>query len=443
LSKSGTGKRTPKSSAKREPSTRPRVIRPPRPSSPAASTEIQGSPLVLPDVQSSSSPALTDFASELFSVGHQPQRMLTDSERALLARFEKNLVSLISHELKTPLMGVLNGLVLLEQQLGSLAETGSVLNGDAFSMIKRGAERLSQTLATLGDIAALESGGLRVRLEEIALARLGADLGGRAAFRNRISSSEDSRGVILADPGRIRSAFELCAGSFEERLGVSREKLQVSVEERADFSVLSISCILIPGTESALESWRTSWSAAKVAHQGGLLAPGSAFSGVLADEQDFLARPDGISLGAEWVISHAVLAAHGGGMEFVENSDELWIEFRFPRLDSEVARRALIESHLLRLGPGSDSPRAVVLGYQPDWSRQQWDDHLAKLLQREPGLFRSSQLVPVSERSGLLWLADGMKDLQLIRESAPEGLSVVFLPEDALNADSGLHLLFR
>jgi len=383
-----------------------------------------------------------DFTSELFSVGHQPQRVLTESERTLLARFEKNLVSLISHELKTPLMGVLNGLMLLEQQLESLPRGRGSAGGDAFAMIKRGADRLSQTLVTLSDIAALESGGLRVRLEEVELPRLGADLGSATAFRNLISSSEDSHAVILADPARVRSAFELCAGSFEERLGFNRDKLRVSVERRPDCNVLSLSCPRLPGTESAMDSWRTSWSAAKVAHQGGLLAPGSAFSGVLADEQDFLARPDGVSLGAEWVISHAVLAAHGGGLEFVESSDELAIELRFPRFDSEVARRALIESHLVRLGPGRDSPRAVILGYHPEWSRQRWGEHLAELLQQEPGLFRSSQLIPLAERPGLLWLADGMKDPKSIRESAPADLGIVLLPEDALNADSGLNLLF-
>ncbi len=403
---------------------RPKVIRPPK-----EKGTVEGTGGVGP------SDFFSDAAGELLSVGHQPVRVLSESERELLSRFERNLVSLISHELRTPLIGLMNGLALLEEQLGSLLDGNAVLEGQPLSLLKRSAERLSNAMATLHDIAAIESGGLKVRLEEIDLPRLVEEQFQGLPLRNSIP--RDSHRILLADGARLKSAMELCISSMEERLGVSRSALEVLLAGGQSEIILTLQCRLLPGMESALASWRQAWSAARAAFQGGLLAPGSAFSGVFADEREFLARPDGVSLGAEWVISHSILASHGAKMEFYEVGDVLRLDFKFPAIESALAQRALIESRLSRVGPALGAPRGVVLGYHPNWDRSRWQQELGEGSSLG-GLLSNSMFIPVGGRVGLLWVSDLMGESNQLRVSLSEEVTWVLLPEDGLSADQGL-----
>ena len=377
----------------------------------------------------------SDAAGELLAVGHQPQRVLSESERELLSRFERNLVSLISHELRTPLIGVMNGIALLEEQLSSLQGGIGVLEGQPYSLLKRSAERLANAMSTLQDVAAIESGGLKVRLEEIDLPRLMEEQFQGLSMRNALP--RDLHRIILADGSRLKSAIELCISSIEERLGVSRSSLEVHLVGAQGDVVLSLRCRVLAGMETALESWRKAWGAAQAAFQGGLLAPGSAFSGVLADEKDFLARPDGVSLGAEWVIAHSILSSHGARMEFQEIGGEVRLDIKFPAVGTAIAQRALIESRLSRLGPSPGSPRGVVVGYHPTWDRLRWQQELGEG-GTLGGILSNSVFIPVFGKAGLLWVSDLLVDSGRLRGILSRDVNYVVLPEDGLTADQGL-----
>ena len=67
---------------------------------------------------SADSPALDLAAAELFSVGHTPAVTLSPEQEQLFKSFQSNLVSLLSRELRTPLMGILNALASLDEAAG-------------------------------------------------------------------------------------------------------------------------------------------------------------------------------------------------------------------------------------------------------------------------------------------------------------------------------------
>src|SRR5690242_1434214 len=58
---------------------------------------------------------------QTLAVGHHPRRTLSLQDEELYRAFQSNLLSLISHELKTPLMGILNALNILESGAGSFS----------------------------------------------------------------------------------------------------------------------------------------------------------------------------------------------------------------------------------------------------------------------------------------------------------------------------------
>lgn len=76
-------------------------------------------------------------------------------------RFRSNLLSIISHELNTPLTSILNATTILEERFPAEKEF--------IPMLRRNAERLRKTIENLIDISRVDAGTLRVRLGEIDL----------------------------------------------------------------------------------------------------------------------------------------------------------------------------------------------------------------------------------------------------------------------------------
>lgn len=73
-------------------------------------------------------------------------------------RFRSNLLSIVSHELNTPLTGILNSLAMLEEKYPKEEEY--------LPMLRRNAERLRKTVENLLEISRVDAGTLRVRLTE-------------------------------------------------------------------------------------------------------------------------------------------------------------------------------------------------------------------------------------------------------------------------------------
>jgi nitrogen-specific signal transduction histidine kinase len=76
-------------------------------------------------------------------------------------RFRSNLLSIISHELNTPLTGILNAITMLEEKYPE--------EKDFLPMLRRNSERLRKSVENLLEISRVDAGTLRVRLSELDL----------------------------------------------------------------------------------------------------------------------------------------------------------------------------------------------------------------------------------------------------------------------------------
>jgi signal transduction histidine kinase len=76
-------------------------------------------------------------------------------------RFRSNLLSIVSHELNTPLTAILNATTMLEERFAAEKEY--------IPMLRRNAERLRKTVENLLEISRVDAGTLKVRLSELDL----------------------------------------------------------------------------------------------------------------------------------------------------------------------------------------------------------------------------------------------------------------------------------
>jgi nitrogen-specific signal transduction histidine kinase len=86
----------------------------------------------------------------------KPGTSLLDNER-----FRSNLLSIVSHELNTPLTGILNSIAMLEEKYPEESEY--------LPMLRRNSERLRKSVENLLEISRVDAGTLRVRLSELDL----------------------------------------------------------------------------------------------------------------------------------------------------------------------------------------------------------------------------------------------------------------------------------
>lgn len=76
-------------------------------------------------------------------------------------RFRSNLLSIVSHELNTPLTGIINAIAMLEEKFPQEQQY--------VPMLKRNAERLRKSIDNLLEISRVDAGTMRVRLSELDL----------------------------------------------------------------------------------------------------------------------------------------------------------------------------------------------------------------------------------------------------------------------------------
>jgi nitrogen-specific signal transduction histidine kinase len=83
------------------------------------------------------------------------------SRRQENERFRSNLLSVVSHELNTPLTGIINAITMLEEKFPGEKEY--------IPMLRRNSERLRRSIENLLEISRVDAGTLRVRLSELDL----------------------------------------------------------------------------------------------------------------------------------------------------------------------------------------------------------------------------------------------------------------------------------
>ena len=187
----------------------------------------------------------------------------------MLRSFQANLVSLISHELKTPLMGILNALTWIESL------TQSALD-EPVAMARRNALALERNLATLLDMAEIELGSLHVKPREIllsALARSRSDIQapkaralGLEIHVEREEPSADASEPVLADPIQMGKAIDAVY-----RLLFVKAQPATAIELRISSRTLAFSFVLQPDLRA---EWEKVWQEARVAERAGGRFPG-------------------------------------------------------------------------------------------------------------------------------------------------------------------------
>jgi hypothetical protein len=284
-------------------------------------------------------------AQAFLSIGHEPVDALSERERRLLNAFESNLVSLLTHELKTPFLGVMNGLALVELEFETNENLRAIEKTIGWAHLKRGVERLNQTFSSLNDLLSIHSGQLRLELFEVNLARALEELARGLIFQNALPSDSEVR--VLLDTKRFRLAFTNALGAFESRLGVARSQLGLRLALIGSDIEMILSTPLKMISDEGKSAWLAEWKEFLVAAKSGVYSPGSAFSGNLLSE-NFLTRDDSQKLTSDWVITDAVVRAHQGVLEEYITQDELGVRFRLPCLNSLAGFRLLLESRLQR-----------------------------------------------------------------------------------------------
>lgn len=121
-------------------------------------------------------------------------------------RFRSNLLSIVSHELNTPLTSIINAVTLLEEKYPD--ET------DYIPMLKRNADRLRKTVENLLEISRVDAGTLRVRLSELDLKNF--FYGRKSALQAELNKThfrldyefEDDLPHVCGDPRRLAHVFD-------------------------------------------------------------------------------------------------------------------------------------------------------------------------------------------------------------------------------------------
>ena len=121
-------------------------------------------------------------------------------------RFRSNLLSIVSHELNTPLTAIINATAMLEERFPAEKEY--------IPMLRRNAERLRKTVENLLEISRVDAGTLKVRLSELDLGNfirsrreMLKDHAERARFELELEVEEDLPHVC-GDYRRLAHVFD-------------------------------------------------------------------------------------------------------------------------------------------------------------------------------------------------------------------------------------------
>ncbi len=276
-----------------------------------------------------------------------------ESTESRLKAFQSNLLSLVSHELRTPLMGVLNSLSLLKEGFASseLRKRSPEISGmpvqELLDTAARNALRLERNLASLLDLAAIESMNFHLRMKELDLQRVVQARVTQNALKGlpleiRIEDASPRHHAVLGDPAKLGRAVDLVFELFE---GFGARKLTATID-RAEASFES------ELSAESQEEWESSWEEAGLAAASGLGSPASAFAsgGVIAQatrsEEAFLGRSRE-GLGTEMLLLHEIVRRHGGTLS--------------KRCRPSGGRRSVMELHLaLPLLSSDESLRKVL-----------------------------------------------------------------------------------
>ena len=153
-------------------------------------------------------------------------------ELAKLEKFRREFIADVSHEIKTPLSGILGAVDLLREQGTGDGEQGMV--GRLIGMIEKESKRLNGLVQSILDLARLEREGDVFNLQEVDL----GELVGEIAAKYPCVCTVKSSGVVRCDPQLVEQAVSNLIGNAVRHSG--SDEISVTVECEAKTARISV-----------------------------------------------------------------------------------------------------------------------------------------------------------------------------------------------------------
>ena len=158
-------------------------------------------------------------------------------ELAKLERFRREFIADVSHEIKTPLTGILGAVDILSDESGR--ETASPL---LLAMLKKESVRLNGLVQSILDLARLEREGDVLNLAEVDLGELVRETAGKYPCACEVKSS----GTIRCDPQLIEQAVSNLIGNAVRHSGSDEISVMVACDAKVARIVVEDHGIGIP-----------------------------------------------------------------------------------------------------------------------------------------------------------------------------------------------------
>ncbi len=273
-------------------------------------------------------------------------------------------------------MGIQNALSMLSE-----LQTQSETQPELIKMAQQNARRLLNTLTSLLDLAAIESGTFHAKLREVDLHRLV-----HASVKAQDLKTQDihvdirqkNAAAILGDPQKISRAFDLCLQGILLRIEPS-STINIGIDAHQMICTFQLAT-------NAEQTWDSIWSQALMGFEGGVAAPGSAFAGVLQSEQAFLSRMEE-GLGSEWILIHEIMKLHESKFSAQRKGREVSIHFQFKTLSSEEAVRAVLLARSFEVTTAVGSLGFVLIQAEKNTSLPEFRERI------KANLFRASDAI--------------------------------------------------
>ena len=153
-------------------------------------------------------------------------------ELAKLEKFRREFIADVSHEIKTPLSGILGAVDLLREQGTGNGEQG--MEGRLIGMIEKESKRLNGLVQSILDLARLEREGDVLNLQEVDL----GELVGEIAAKYPCVCTVKSSGVVRCDPQLVEQAVSNLIGNAVRHSG--SDEISVTVECEAKTARISV-----------------------------------------------------------------------------------------------------------------------------------------------------------------------------------------------------------
>lgn len=147
-------------------------------------------------------------------------------ELAKLEKFRREFIADVSHEIKTPLTGILGAVELLGEEKVE-REGGGGQRNVLLSLIQKESKRLNGLVQSILDLARLEREGDVLNLQEIDLGELVREIAAKYPCVCMVKSS----GVVRCDPQLVEQAVSNLIGNAVRHSG--SDEISVTVEREA------------------------------------------------------------------------------------------------------------------------------------------------------------------------------------------------------------------